>query len=639
VITMARPRLRLLAALLTAASITTARGAPPDPWQDVPARAFVGEPASEAGWFVERVLALPAVVGARDAWTRAARAIDDEAEAYARGLELPPVERTVVAHGLMDRNEIQAESVGGASLQDVILRALYGVIERRARAEVLRFVLDRVASELCARDAVAPYLEAACRLARADDAARLDLQALRTALRKDLVDLPTRLATRAALAPPLGCALRLFERVQRRVGSIDALSSVVAILDEGLRLPPCSLALPDASAPTSPLTLALRSARLLAAVAATRDTTSAHLVASARDAVTRALDQSAPAVLNPGLDRLGASVDAIASYLRDRDALDRPRWERALAQARATLDAKRADLRRALDAALATQRREGLRLLDDAPLARLAAPVLAARWREADDDATTVRGARAVVHGAAALLGELLAAGRVDPDTAALVAVGATFVDLTLGGSFTAALDHALASPALAGVEPLATLGPWIGLVAGLADASTRAEAEAVLDRWAAPVGTWEARRDARVFGISAAFGVGVASEDLVDVGGPAAVALGLTVPVGVDLSFPLGADFALGVMAQLLDLGAIGTARLGGRGAEIEPRVGLVQVLAPGLRLYLGLGRSPFVLTTQVDFVPSLRTRVDDGATERGATVMRFGLGLAVDVPLVTVD
>jgi len=108
--------------------------------------------------------------------------------------------------------------------------------------------------------------------------------------------------------------------------------------------------------------------------------------------------------------------------------------------------------------------------------------------------------------------------------------------------------------------------------------------------------------------------------------------------PIGIEAGISLGKEkFSLGLMAQLLDLGALGSYRLQSKAAvQQEPEISLRQVFSPSLTAMLGIGKIPLSAGIQLfGYSPRLR-RIDKGGTteERGVT-RRFAFLLAMDVPI----
>lgn len=178
-------------------------------------------------------------------------------------------------------------------------------------------------------------------------------------------------------------------------------------------------------------------------------------------------------------------------------------------------------------------------------------------------------------------------------------------------------------------------------------------EARAVIDAFAAPVGSWRLKRaDRFVTSLGALAGVSSGVEWLnggAVTGSDAGLVYGLSAPVGLDLSFGLG-DWTLGAFVSLVDIGGLITVRHtaattveveGGSSRDAEadalPEFDVRQLLAPGVLARVGLGASPFVLGAGAVLAPYARDVVIDGATsEDDVTAVRLLVVLGVDVPIV---
>lgn len=191
-------------------------------------------------------------------------------------------------------------------------------------------------------------------------------------------------------------------------------------------------------------------------------------------------------------------------------------------------------------------------------------------------------------------------------------------------------------------------------LVVDLGAAKNGDEVATALNKVAAPVGSWRQRRQHRVINLSAQFGVHGSLEWPLGSGPPGSTVgalqtgalFGLHVPLGIDISTPLGSSCTLGLMAQIIDVGALATARLAdvtGSGmsagqASQQPKYGFLQVLAPGAEVFLGLGKTPLILAAHFAYIPQLRPAlVSAGAPEDNRSVLQLGISLAVDIPIVS--
>jgi hypothetical protein len=226
------------------------------------------------------------------------------------------------------------------------------------------------------------------------------------------------------------------------------------------------------------------------------------------------------------------------------------------------------------------------------------------------------------------------------------------------------------AATRLGGPLPV-VLKRYLPLLVDLAGAKTSDDVRAALEASAAPLGSWAIKRRAGTvtFSITALVGGMAGGEllagralDLTTSRVPAfapAWAAGLAAPIGVDMSFAASGS-TVGVFASVFDVGALSWARITdtrpaltdmtmSEGAEVEPKLGLLQVLSPGLYLRVGIGKSPFTLAAGASVAPRVRkfnyrTSITDpltgmpvaGTGTEDVTAIRVGLILGVDVTIL---
>jgi hypothetical protein len=199
--------------------------------------------------------------------------------------------------------------------------------------------------------------------------------------------------------------------------------------------------------------------------------------------------------------------------------------------------------------------------------------------------------------------------------------------------------------------EPYKTMFQFSPLLVSLSTAKTSDEMAAAFEAAAAPVGSWRLKRQKGTLGLGARVGAIAGQEFVLDDAGqvPDGLTLGPWLPIGLDASLPAGGgDHTLGILVQVVDLGGLASARLAKRErtledgtqveADVAPQIGFVQVVSPGVSLYWGIGRSPFVLSLGVSTSPALRGAVFTTAgeeVEKDYNVLRTSLSLSVDIPL----
>ncbi|HEY7724494.1 MAG TPA: hypothetical protein VH880_04120 [Anaeromyxobacteraceae bacterium] len=492
--------------------------------------------------------------------------------------------------------------LGPASLESAIVAGLADFIVDRARTEAVEFALDQISEVLCARKEARQLFPSLCALATAAEQVRTSLvpgRMLRDAVVADLRALSRNLAAVAEADPRLAarnelvCGLRLSDAV---VGGLER------------REPPLSLVLGAAERLASecpcPVLLGWQAEcrKESAGTAAGQ-----ALTAASRLAIARAGDRKPGLSLDPA-DVLAEVLAVLDGYQAAEEVREKAR------EAARILVGPAVRVRLAVDgyqSAGPDQRRAAARELLAASVDFLGAAIDAglAMGKEGPDADRARQRVASVVAMARHLLAGDYSAGITD-------LVGSGFFD--------------------AGQEPYGSLLRMSSLVVEVSAARTSADVARALETAASPAGTWRLRRKKTVWGLSARLGLAVAAERVQ--GSPPVpdgTVLGFHAPVGIDASLPVGRTSAFGAMLQVLDLGTVVGARVAGSpgaaGARDRPEVGIAQVFAPGAALFLGIGRTPFVLSAGGAWSPSLRPV----ATGEARNVWRVGASLSVDVPI----
>jgi len=493
--------------------------------------------------------------------------------------------------------------LGPAGLESAIVGGLADFVVDRARSESIDFALDQVEAALCRDQRARQLFPALCALASAASAQQLALvpgRMLHDAVASDLQSLARHLADLADQDPALrarqelSCALRL----------ADAVSGGLA-----RREPPLGLALAAATRLTQDCPCrALLDGEGDCTGPASRSDAAQALLLALQLAVARAGEPGAGApqlFLDAGAAELRRAVVALPVRRRVRD-LAGPAAEALLGPA--------LRIRLAVEASLAA---------DPASRAATLPEVLAAAVDfigAAIDQALAMRPATPAVAEQRRRVAGALAVARH-----------------ALSGEYATALTDLVASELVdPSREPYGSLLRVSSLLVEVGSARSSAEVARALEAAASPAGSWRLRRKKAVWGLSAQVGVAVSREWVQ--GTPAAppgTVLGFHAPIGLDASWPLGRSFTVGGMLQVLDLGTLVGARVqgggGAAGAKDLPEAGFAQVFSPGGTAFLGLGKSPFVLSLGGAFSPGLRPVTSGDARN----VWRVTAGLAVDVPI----
>lgn len=174
--------------------------------------------------------------------------------------------------------------------------------------------------------------------------------------------------------------------------------------------------------------------------------------------------------------------------------------------------------------------------------------------------------------------------------------------------------------------EPIpAPLRPYVPLISGIASAKTSADYTAVLRAYAAPAGTWRDKRR-QPFTVTlnsylgGAFGI---------VDDPETTEAAVFLPVGVDLAWP-----KLRVFVIAADIGNVASLRSGD--LEVPEKVGIGEIVSPGIFLHVPIGRSPFVVGVSAMNAPFL-VPGEGGAPSVLKRGLRLSAVVAVDVPILT--
>lgn len=143
----------------------------------------------------------------------------------------------------------------------------------------------------------------------------------------------------------------------------------------------------------------------------------------------------------------------------------------------------------------------------------------------------------------------------------------------------------------------------------------------------------------------------------------PRAWQAGFFLPVGLDFAWGLRKTGSVSLFASAFDLGAVGDFRLGDKNTNKEsptpqgatemanddtikevavaPKVGLRQVISPGLYFTVGIPTFPVAVGAGASFAPELRSvslDVDREPVTKRESALRLGLFVAVDIPMFVI-
>jgi hypothetical protein len=214
-------------------------------------------------------------------------------------------------------------------------------------------------------------------------------------------------------------------------------------------------------------------------------------------------------------------------------------------------------------------------------------------------------------------------------------------------GEYVPAFVEVQAALAAANLDPPAWFTKYGGFLTDVAAAQSPADAQAAIEAAAAPVGSWRQKRGAgrRTLWINGYVGGQLGAEWLVGAHAPGGAALhgGLFAPIGLEADLGFGRAWSIGVLASVLDLGALvdirSSSTSGAATVNNNANVGARQVFSPGAYVVVGLGLGnggiPISVGLGASLSPELRS-VDLGdGTTRDVNALRVNGFLAVDVSI----
>jgi hypothetical protein len=162
-----------------------------------------------------------------------------------------------------------------------------------------------------------------------------------------------------------------------------------------------------------------------------------------------------------------------------------------------------------------------------------------------------------------------------------------------------------------------AQVSKWASLLGELAAAKTSADAQAILEAAAAPLGSYREFTKPGLKGFISGWAGVNGGVDFVSGEGNRASAFGLFLPVGFELGGPVaGGPSSLHLLVSIIDIGALATARFDSNakssnmGADgdykLDPKQSFTAVFAPGAFLSVGIKDWPFVVGFGGELLPA---------------------------------
>lgn len=179
-----------------------------------------------------------------------------------------------------------------------------------------------------------------------------------------------------------------------------------------------------------------------------------------------------------------------------------------------------------------------------------------------------------------------------------------------------------------------------------LAQAHNATSMEAAFEHFAAPAGSFKAKRTRPWYVTLNAYVGGFAGSETSEREGVECgfgCSRGAWVPIGVEAGWgglgKEGDSHSLGLFVHALDLGALAAYRTNAPDSPLEsaPNVTLSQVFSSGLFVVWGVKNMPLSVAAGVSYSPGLRAIKGSGTpeTQLHAAAVRYGVAIAIDIPL----
>jgi hypothetical protein len=109
----------------------------------------------------------------------------------------------------------------------------------------------------------------------------------------------------------------------------------------------------------------------------------------------------------------------------------------------------------------------------------------------------------------------------------------------------------------------------------------------------------------------------------------------GITAPIGVAFNWGNKDASSVSLFLNLVDIGAALSFRWNNDSADLPKKIVLAQIFSPGAYFIYGFKNSPLALKAGMQYAPQLRS-IKNGLNETNeASVMRYTIGLSVDIPV----
>ncbi len=173
--------------------------------------------------------------------------------------------------------------------------------------------------------------------------------------------------------------------------------------------------------------------------------------------------------------------------------------------------------------------------------------------------------------------------------------------------------------------------------IATAVKAKTAAEVSDAIAAFALPPGGSAIKKYSNFsIALNAYVGISAGQEILTDVGTKTYYAV--TTPIGVTFNWGFKNWGAIGIMASVLDIGALTSFRFKDNSVNSLPDLKFENVLAPGGYLIYNLPKYPIAIGVGAQLGPNLRTVTNSSLGITSTSGWRWGAFLAVDIPMVSI-
>ncbi len=181
--------------------------------------------------------------------------------------------------------------------------------------------------------------------------------------------------------------------------------------------------------------------------------------------------------------------------------------------------------------------------------------------------------------------------------------------------------------------------GYFITFIAELTEAKSSKEVNGVIKNFVTITGSSRLKRESLLsVSVSSYFGGSMAVENYLaseNINSFRTNTIGLWFPIGLDVSLGLKNRGSLSVFFQLLDLG-IATNYSWARNTDPLPKFTFENILSPGVSIIYGIPKSPFSISTGIQYGPQNRSIRDDHGNTYSASAFRINVAMAIDIPLI---